>query len=264
MLLTSLILHNKKGSNTLLVRILPPFHTSNTAYSLIEALLHSTQSIFVLFLKIPDFALDFSADMIFKQIAFTAQFWIIPSPSAFSRNSLYFHILQCSFLQAVFFHLLLLQIKSKFLSKQNSESIASYTCSSSIWNSCCCFSHFRYQSGIWSTTPFHLQFSGICMFRIIHFLKPKHIVSSDDQIPDPADNEGSHLAKGAAVFQWNVIPNIRHIVCGTNRKVLSDRSNWNCNLTDPVTVVGSGCHIITAQKDWEITAAKDLFHWLSG
>ena len=39
----------KKGSNTLLVRILPPFHTSNTAYSLIEALLHSPQSIFILY-----------------------------------------------------------------------------------------------------------------------------------------------------------------------------------------------------------------------
>ena len=39
----------KKGSNTLLARILPPFHTSNTAYSLIEALLHSPQSIFILY-----------------------------------------------------------------------------------------------------------------------------------------------------------------------------------------------------------------------
>ena len=41
--------YNKKGSNTLLARILPPFHTSNTAYSLIEALLHSPQSIFILY-----------------------------------------------------------------------------------------------------------------------------------------------------------------------------------------------------------------------
>ena len=63
--------------------------------------------------------------MIFKQIAFTAQFWIIPSPSAFFQEFLYIFIyFNAAFCKQYFFHLLLLQIKSKFFGKQNSESIA--------------------------------------------------------------------------------------------------------------------------------------------
>ena len=87
----------KKGSNTLLARILPPFHTSNTA-SFPAIHFHTV------FLKNTRFYPGFFYRYDFQINSIHCTILDYPvSIRFFPEIPLHLHILQCSFLQAVFF-----------------------------------------------------------------------------------------------------------------------------------------------------------------